>query len=145
MISDRETVTQENLTLYASPFHGLGKKSNQVDLGALKSCHEICGVHCNNNTWIPPSLHISASQQLFPAKTGASLNKNHRSKADICYLNSTPTTKHLENFTEQVVIMEILLKNRGGNKFFHKFLNSVAPKNWSHWGLPLCSAERQTP
>lgn len=104
------------LALYASPFHGLGKKSNQVDLGVLKSCHEWVG-----GTWVPPSLHIPASQKLFPAKTGACLTKKHISKTDICHLNSTLTIKPLENFTEQVVIMEI--KSRAGNKLFHKFLN----------------------
>lgn len=95
-------------------------------------------------TWVPLSLHIPASQKLFPAKTGASLNKNHTPKTDICHLHSTLTTKPLENFTEQVVIMGI--KNREGNKLFHKSPNSIlAPKNWSHWGLPLCNAERRTP
>lgn len=103
------------------------KKYNQVDLGALKSHHEICGEQCNNNTWIPPSLHIPASQKLFPAKTGASLNKNHTSKTDICYLNCALTTKPLENFTEQAVSVETLLK-RTGKKIFHKSLNSMAPK-----------------
>lgn len=150
MISDRNNYTREfsrSQSLHFMHHFSMAweKKNNQVDLGALKSYHTICGVQCNN-TWIPPSLHISASQQLFPAKTGASLNKIHRSKTDICYLDSTLTTKPLENFTEQqVAIMETLLKNRAGNKLSHKFLNSMAPKNWSHWGLPLRSAERQTP
>lgn len=125
MISDRKFIAQENstesraCTLYIT-FPWPGKKYNQVDLGALKSYHEICGVQYNNNTWIPPSLHIPASQKLFPAKTGASLNKNHTSKADICHLSSALTTEHLENFTEQAVIMETLPKSRAGSKLFHK-------------------------
>lgn len=144
MVSDRKATAQEDSTearacTLCITFPWPREKSNQVDLEVLKSCHEWVG-----GTWVPPSLHIPASQKLFPAKTGASLTKNHTSKTDICHLNSTLTTKPLENFTEQVVIMEI--KSRAGNKLFHEFLNSIlAPKTWSHWGLPLCNAERRTP